>query len=84
MEELSQAQKRHSHKGLMGGSPGSTQDLTDLEAKVELLSTYHFVPLSMSTKEKEVIILVVSNGEGGLSIDDQRLEASLMYQAKNH
>jgi hypothetical protein len=26
----------------------------------------------------------VSNGEGGLSIDDQRLEASLMYQAKNH
>lgn len=47
------------------------QGLTYLEIKVmEKLFTHLLVPISVSTKKKEVIILVVSGVVGGLSRDD--------------
>ena len=45
---------------------------------MEFHFAYFFAPLCVSIR-KEVILLVVSNGRGGISEGDLRLKASLMY-----
>jgi hypothetical protein len=57
----------------MGEGQGSSQDLTDLEVEVQLLSAYLLVPLVVSTG-KEVIVLVVFYGGDGPSVVNRSLD----------
>jgi hypothetical protein len=55
----------------------------DPETKVELYFACLLVPLFVSTKKMEVIILTVSDGGGGLRIDNRIPEASLIYKVRH-